>query len=97
VHAPADTPVRGRAPLNYIDMLVADGVHGVEMMYTCLGTGCETVSRTSAEDVDVCVGTWKDGRIGVYRGSRTSPSYGGTVFTAGAGAGAIGNADGGCE
>lgn len=41
-----------------------DGVHGIEMLYTCLGTGCQAVSRTCFEDVDVCVGTWHDGRIG---------------------------------
>ena len=42
----------------------ADGVHGIEMLYTCLGTGCRAVSRTCSEDVDVCVGTWDDGRVG---------------------------------
>ena len=76
----------------------SDGVHGVEMMFACLGSGCKTVSRTAAEDVDVCVGTWQDGRVGLFRGSRTSSSYGGTVFYAGRKApAAIGNSDGGCK
>lgn len=39
------------------------GVHGVETLYTIMGTGCETVVR---EKEDRVVGTWKDGRIGVW-------------------------------
>ena len=76
---------------------LVDGVHGVEMLYTCLGCGCKTVQRTAAEDVDVCVGTWNDGRVGIYRGSRTSSNYGGTVFFDGKAPATIGNSDGGCE
>lgn len=46
------------------------GIHGVEILYTLMGTGCETVSRTSTDDFDYVVGTWKDGRIGTFRGIR---------------------------
>jgi predicted dehydrogenase len=57
------------------------GVHGVEALYTIMGTGCETVSRTHTEGTDVAVGTWKGGRIGTYRGNRKAPyKFGGTVF-----------------
>lgn len=83
-----------RVPVHY----GVDGIHGVEMLYACLGSGCKTVSRTAAEDVDVCVGTWNDGRVGIFRGSRSSSSYDGTVFFAGQIApAAIGNSDGGCK
>ena len=56
------------------------GVHGVEMLFVTMGTGCTHVSRTSAEDYDVCVGTWGDGRIGTFRGSRSRSNqrYGGS-------------------
>ncbi len=39
------------------------GVHGVETLYTIMGPGCKTVTRESPERV---VGTWGDGRIGVF-------------------------------
>jgi predicted dehydrogenase len=58
------------------------GIHGVETLYTILGTGCESVVRVSTPGTDVVVGTWKDGRIGVFRGNRdASTGYGYTVYT----------------
>ncbi len=57
------------------------GVHGVETLFTILGTGCEKVSRTATPDFDMVVGTWKDGRIGSFRGMRAGRhDYGGVVF-----------------
>jgi len=57
------------------------GIHGVEMLYTCMGTGCESVTRTSTAGSDVVVGKWNDGRIGTFRGIRQGKSgYGGTAF-----------------
>jgi hypothetical protein len=57
------------------------GVHGVESLYTLMGTGCESVARTHAERTDVAVGVWKDGRIGTFRGNRKIPyKFGGTAF-----------------
>ncbi|MCX6333536.1 MAG: Gfo/Idh/MocA family oxidoreductase [Bacteroidia bacterium] len=57
------------------------GVHGVETLFTVMGTGCKTVTRTFTEEFDKVVGTWKDGRIGTFRGIRSGKSdYGGTVF-----------------
>lgn len=57
------------------------GVHGVEMLYTIMGTGCESVSRTHTAGTDVVVGSWSDGRVGTFRGIRSGASgYGGTVF-----------------
>ena len=57
------------------------GIHGVEMLYTIMGTGCKSVIRVTTPDTDVVVGTWKDQRIGNFRGLRAGkPDYGGTVF-----------------
>lgn len=59
------------------------GVHGVEILFTIMGTGCETVSRTQAPGVDVAVGRWQGGRIGTFRGLRDGATgYGATVFGA---------------
>ena len=46
------------------------GIHGVEPLFTVMGTGCESVARVSLENVDFVVGTWKDGRVGTMRGIR---------------------------
>jgi predicted dehydrogenase len=57
------------------------GVHGVESLYTIMGTGCETVARTHTEGTDLVVGVWKGGRIGTFRGNRKAPyKFGGTVY-----------------
>ena len=47
------------------------GMHTVEMLFTVMGTGCKTVSRTHTDETDVAVGVWNDSRIGVFRGMRT--------------------------
>ncbi|MDZ4821267.1 MAG: Gfo/Idh/MocA family oxidoreductase [Planctomycetota bacterium] len=57
------------------------GVHGVEMLFTVMGPGCESVTRTGTDSTDVVVGKWKDGRIGTFRGIREGAAdYGATVF-----------------
>jgi len=57
------------------------GIHGVEALFTMMGTGCETVARAHSENSDVVVGRWGAGRIGSYRGMRTGmPDYGGMAF-----------------
>ena len=59
------------------------GIHGVETLFTVLGTGCETVVRVHTEGADVVSGTWTDGRIGTFYGMRDgSHGYGGTAFGA---------------
>ena len=58
------------------------GIHGVETLYTILGTGCNTVSRISTEQGDVVTGAWKEGRIGTFRAIVKGPHiYGGTAYT----------------
>lgn len=57
------------------------GVHGVETLFTIMGTGCESVSRLQTPDYDLAAGVWKDGRIGTFRGIRKGAAdYGATVF-----------------
>lgn len=44
------------------------GVHGVEALYTILGTGCETVQRGKTKDGKIEVtGNWSDGAKGIFR------------------------------
>jgi len=57
------------------------GIHGVETLYTIMGPGCVSVSRTATDTADVVVGVWKDERVGTYRGIRKgAPKYSATVF-----------------
>lgn len=49
------------------------GIHGVEILYTLLGSGCRRVQAVSAEPGEVITGLWPDGQIGVLRGTRTGP------------------------
>jgi hypothetical protein len=58
------------------------GIHGVEMLFTLMGRGCESVSRVSTADEDVVIGKWKDGRLGVMRGFRNGlRDYGIILFS----------------
>lgn len=58
------------------------GIHGVETLFTVMGTGCESVTRVHTAKTDLVTGIWKDGRIGTFRGTRSGKhDYGGTVFT----------------
>lgn len=58
------------------------GIHGVEMLFTVMGTGCVSVNRMSADSTDVVVGKWDDERIGTFRGIQQGKAiYGGTAYT----------------
>jgi hypothetical protein len=57
------------------------GVHGVEILFTVMGTGCQTVTRVHTEGTDLVVGVWEGGRVGTFRGIREGRGgYGATVF-----------------
>ncbi|MHA8052615.1 Gfo/Idh/MocA family protein [Aquirufa sp. OSTEICH-129A] len=57
------------------------GIHGVETLFTMMGTGCQSVNRYINDDQEVVVGVWKDGRIGTFRGLKNGKQeYGGTAF-----------------
>ncbi len=48
------------------------GVHPVEALFAVLGTGCESVVRTTTPDTDVVTGVWSGGRVGTLRGLRNA-------------------------
>lgn len=57
------------------------GVHGVETLYTAMGTGCQSVTRVHSDGVDFVVGLWSGGRVGTFRGIRDGKAgYGLVVF-----------------
>src|SRR5206468_380906 len=45
-------------------------IHGVEMLYTVLGTGCSAVTMTFTEHSEVATGIWPNGQVGTVRGIR---------------------------
>ena len=49
------------------------GIHGVEILYSVMGPGCEEVTRVAPDKV---VGVWKDGRRGTFVAGK---GYGATV------------------
>jgi hypothetical protein len=58
------------------------GIHAVEILYTLMGPGCQRVTCTHDQGVDVATGHWKDGRIATVRGIRKGKSeYGALAFT----------------
>lgn len=57
------------------------GIHGVELLYALLGTGCNEVRRVYGEGTDIVVGTWSDGRVGIFRGIRQGKGgFGGMAY-----------------
>ena len=50
------------------------GIHGVESLFTVMGTGCETVQRRNEDGKIVVQGTWAGNRTGIYREGK---GYGG--------------------
>ena len=58
------------------------GIHGVEVLYTLMGPGCQRVTCTHEKGADVVTGTWKDGRIATLRGLRDGKAdYGFVAFS----------------
>jgi hypothetical protein len=49
------------------------GIHGTEILFTIMGTGCETVTRVAENEV---AGEWKGGRKGTFIGQK---GYGANV------------------
>lgn len=78
VHSPAslsNIPERNAGLFHY-------GIHGVEVLYTLMGPGCQRVSCLHEKGTDVVTGTWKDGRLATLRGIRDGAAgYGFTAFS----------------
>ncbi len=57
------------------------GIHATEVLFTLMGSGCESVSTAFTEDAEVVTGKWADGRIGTLRGNRSGhTAYGFVAF-----------------
>lgn len=57
------------------------GIHGVETLFTIMGTGCKSVRRVQTTDYEQVTGIWADGRIGTFRGTRKGKhDYGAAIF-----------------
>lgn len=68
---------------NHLD-LAWYGIHSTEALFTVLGTGCLSVSRTHTEGTDVVTGLWEGGRTGTLLGLRKSKTpFGLQVFGTG--------------
>ncbi len=73
--------VWGNAPLHPGNPgLLHYGIHGVEMIYALMGTGCQFLQNMRTDQGEVAVGLWPGGRIGAVRGVREG--QGGFGFTA---------------
>lgn len=67
------------------------GIHGVESLFTVMGTGCEMVKRgKTAEGMIEVTGTWAGNRVGIYREGK---GYSGSAEGE-KGKAAVGNYDG---
>jgi len=57
------------------------GIHGVELLFTVMKTGCLRARRVQSSTHDTVVGEWRDGRIGTFRGIlEGKQGYGGQAF-----------------
>lgn len=64
-----DTYSQARAAAGHPDLFWY-GVHGVDLLYSLMGTGCRTVRAVQTEFTEQVTGVWDDGRVGTYRAIR---------------------------
>ena len=56
-------------------------IHGIESLFTLMGPGCKTVTRSKNQAHDQVTGVWKDGRVGTYRGLlKGKAEFGATAY-----------------
>jgi hypothetical protein len=72
------------------------GIHGVESLFTTMGTGCLSVKRGTTDDGKIQVtGTWDGNRTGIFRESSDSrKGYAGTATNAEGKSADVGGFDG---
>lgn len=56
------------------------GIHPTEALFTILGPGCESVSRTTTDHTDVITGLWSGGRIGTLHALKHGGAHKVVVF-----------------
>lgn len=57
------------------------GIHGIEMLFTLMQSGCKQVKRLQTEQYDLITGDWGNGKIGTFRGLKNKmQEYGGLAF-----------------
>ena len=67
-------------PTHHLD-LSWYGIHPVELLFSLMGTGCQSVTRIYTDGAGVIVGTWKGGRLGTVRTIRDGKrGYGAVVY-----------------
>ena len=71
--------MRRVTPHHYLDLSFY-AIHAIELLYTIMGPGCETVTRVSGPNADIVVGRWRDGRIGTVQALQPPSDYGAVVF-----------------
>ena len=56
------------------------GIHPTEALFTILGPGCQSVSRTTTDDTDVITGIWSGGRVGTLHALKHGGAHKVVVF-----------------
>ncbi len=77
VWGPSPTEPHHKLDLSYY------GIHPVEMLFSIMGPGCQTVTRaatTKDPGVDTVTCIWKDGRVGTVEAMRPYGPYGAIVI-----------------
>lgn len=77
-----DTYSQSRAAPGHPDLFWY-GMHGVDLLYSLMGSGCESVTAVQTPYSEQVTGTWKGGRVGTYRAIREhtgKTGLGATVF-----------------
>ncbi|MFN2156414.1 MAG: Gfo/Idh/MocA family protein [Anaerolineae bacterium] len=46
------------------------GIHGAEILFSFMGAGCASARCIAYPDLDVVIGEWEDGRMGILHGTR---------------------------
>jgi predicted dehydrogenase len=77
-----DTYSQSRAALGHPDLFWY-GMHGVDLLYSLMGTGCQSVTALQTRYSEQVTGTWDRGHVGTYRAIREhtgKTGLGATVF-----------------
>lgn len=77
-----DTFSQARAAPGHPDLFWY-GVHGVDLLYSLMGTGCRSVTAMQSPLTEQVTGAWENGRVGTYRAIREhtgKTGLGATVF-----------------